>query len=103
MTDPIEPAAALAHCQRERWPGDDIESSAQRLSDLLEQMRVLSTYGCSNFYCAIAGPAKGMHTYSGCHCIQEIGELGLEIAVESERLWPYTRGRCFPLPKARHG
>jgi hypothetical protein len=27
--------------------------------------------GCSDGYCMVTGPAKGMHTNGGCHCWME--------------------------------
>jgi len=63
-----------------------IDHHAQRLSDLLELLRILSTHGCGDGFCAINGPAKGMHTNGGCRCIEHIGEIALEIALEAERL-----------------
>lgn len=79
----------------------DTERHAQRLSDLLELLRILSTYGCLDGHCAINGPAKGMHTNGGCGCIRSIGELGLEIAVEAEHLERHMRGRHLPPPTGR--
>lgn len=79
----------------------DIERHAQRLSDLLELMRTLSTYGCTDGHCAINCPAKGLHTNGGCRCIRSIGELGLEIAVEAERLERHMWRRHLPPPTGR--
>lgn len=37
-----------------------------QLAALVEELR---DFGCSDGYCALRGPAKGMHTNGGCHCL----------------------------------
>lgn len=39
---------------------------------LVEELANLAAWGCSDGYCVFRGPAKGMHTNGGCHCLNEI-------------------------------
>jgi len=58
----------------------------------MDTLQQLLTHGCSDGYCYIKGPAKGMHTNGGCRCLREIKELSFELALVIEESG-HQRGR----------
>ncbi len=48
-------------------PVSEFREAYESVGRVLENVQ-----GCSDGFCLISGPAKGMHTNGGCHCVKNI-------------------------------
>jgi len=62
--------------------------------------RGVTAEGCTDGYCDIAGPARGMQTNGGCHCLEDVRPPSLRrelrAALKAEREQEAARVREMP-------